>query len=481
MKKKVVFAFSIVAVFVTLACNLLLGLGSAVDQEATEVSTEAVGIQPTGSEVQTPIEETEGAPEAEPTQPRPPQAPLPSGAVIPPENLVYLGAFRLPDDSGGSGWEYSGKALAYYPGGDPNGPQDGFPGSLFAAGYDQLVEVGEIGIPEPVISRNLEDLNIATTLQPLQDVSSGIYDPEAVTFPRVGLEYLPPQGGQTSGKLYFCFGQHIQDFELSHGWRELDLSHTQVAGLWQFGDYSNYTSNDYLFEIPKSWADVYTPGQYLASGRAREGPWSGNGPALFAYGPWNDGNPPQAGARLSSITPLLLYGVQEPGIPEIVTDETMAVNERSNSDHWLGGAWLTAGDRAAVIFVGTKAIGKAWYGFANGVEFIWGCEETDSCPEVPEWPYDDRGFWAEGYRAQIMFFDPAQLAAVAQGEIDSWAPQPYAFLDITDYMYAPNIDPAIYKRDLAGAVAFDREHGLLYVAEILADEYKTVIHVWQLE
>jgi hypothetical protein len=487
MNKKVVLILPFVVIFMILACSLPSLISSTSDQETPEIQTSSKETQPSNEEAQTQVEEDQiqlgeigELSEAEPTESGPTQPPLPSGPVIHPENLVYLGAFRLPDDPE-SYWDYSGLGLAYYPGGDPDGPQDGFPGSLFGAGFDQLVNVSEISIPVPVISKNLDDLNTATTLQPFQDLSSGIFDPDAVDLPLIGLEYLSPQGDQTSGKLHFCFGQWIQDFEPSHGWREVNLSDPQVAGLWVFDGYSNYTTNDYIFEIPKSWADIYTPGQYLATGRAREGPWSGNGPALFAYGPWNDGNPPERGGTLTSITPLLLYGVQEPGIAEIVTDETMMVNERSNADRFHGGAWLTAGDRAAVIFVGTKAVGNAWYGFANGVEFVWGCEETNSCPEVPEWPYDDRGFWADDYQAQIMFYDPAQLAAVVQGELESWDPQPYLILDITEYMYAPYIDPATYKRDIAGAVTFDRERGLLYVAERLADDAKSVIHVWHVE
>jgi hypothetical protein len=487
MNKKIIFVLPLVAGIVILACSLPSLLKSAADQETPEVQTEvedtqpseeAIQLQDEGDQIQ--IDETEELTEAETVDTGPTQPPLPTGAVIQPEDLVYLGAFRLPDDPEGY-WDYSGLGLTYYPGGDPNGPQDGSPGSLFGAGFDQLVNVSEISIPAPIISKNLDDLNTATTLQPFQDLSSGLFDPEAVSLPLIGLEYLSPQGEQTSGKLHFCFGQWIQSFEPSHGWREVDISDPQASGLWYFGDYSNYTTNDYIFEIPKSWADIYTPGQYLATGRSREGPWSGNGPALFAYGPWNDGNPPERGATLTSITPLLLYGVQDPGIAEIITDETMMMNERSNSDRFHGGAWLTAGDSAAVIFVGTKAVGNAWYGFANGVEFIWGCEETNSCPEVPEWPYDDRGFWANDYIAQIMFFDPAQLAAVAQGEIETWEPQPYALLDITQYMFNPNIIPEEYKRDIAGEVAFDRERGLLYVTERLADDAKSVIHVFQVE
>ena len=52
-----------------------------------------------------------------------------SAQLIQPADLVYLGAFRLPDGPEEIGWGYSGTAMAYYPDGDPDGPADGYPGS----------------------------------------------------------------------------------------------------------------------------------------------------------------------------------------------------------------------------------------------------------------------------------------------------------------------------------------------------------------
>jgi hypothetical protein len=145
----------------------------------------------------------------------------------------------------------------------------------------------------------------------------------------------------------------------------------------------------------------------------------------------------------------------------------------------MGGAWLTVGEKSAVVFVGTKALGKTWYGFANGIEWPYDCAETNSCPDVPDWPYEDRGFWAADYEAQIIFFDPDELAAVITDQKETWEPQPYATLSIQDVLFDPELDPARYKRDFVGAAAFDRSSGILFIIERLGDEYKSVIHVWQ--
>jgi hypothetical protein len=51
--------------------------------------------------------------------------------LIRPEDLAYVGAFRLPDGPDEFNWEYSGVAMTYFPDGDIKGPADGFPGSLY--------------------------------------------------------------------------------------------------------------------------------------------------------------------------------------------------------------------------------------------------------------------------------------------------------------------------------------------------------------
>ncbi len=407
-----------------------------------------------------------------------PPGEVPISELIQPEDLVYQGFFRLPGPSGGSNWDYSGQGLTFYPEGDPGGADDGFPGSLFGFGHDHQLYVSEISIPAPVITKNIDEASTAATLQSFADLTGGIFSPEDMIMPRAGLAYL----AIPEPRLHFTFGQHLQEFEASHGWAGLDLSRPEARGPWAFNGYSNYVTDDYLFEIPPSWAAAIAPGPLLASGRAREGLWSGRGPALFAYSPGDLQNPLPAGGTLTGILPLLLYGEQEPGLPEITSTPEQAVSEYREADHWWGGAWLTAGDAAAVIFVGTKALGDEWYGFSNGVVWEHDCAEQSppSCPEVPEWPNDDRGFWAEDYQAQIIFYNPAELVEVARGSLASWEPQPYATMVLDDYLLSPALDPRIYKRDLVGAVAFDRQDGRLYVIERLADEYQSVVHVWQI-
>ena len=329
---------------------------------------------------------------------------VPAG-LIQPADLVYQGALRLPDGPSEIGWEWSGAAMAYYPGGDPSGPADGYPGSLFGTGHNWNQYVSEISIPVPVNSpsKNVNELNTATTLQNFHNIRGSLFDHLDFELPRAGLEYLPKQGNQTTGKLHFCWGQHMQQYEVSpsHGWCELDLSNPQSAGAWYIDGQMNMVTNDYLFAIPQAWADANTPGMYLATGRFQDGGQGARGPSLFAYGPWNEGNPPVPGSTLSAV-PLLLY-------TDVTALDDFMLNNYQHSDEWSGGGWLTAGGKSAVIFVGTKGTGDCWYGCADGR--VW---EPPYPPECPE-----RGWWSTGFVGQIIFYDPADLAVVGRGK---WKP-----------------------------------------------------------
>ena len=409
----------------------------------------------------------------------------PSSARLTPSDIVYRGAFRLPDVEQDSSWEYSGNAMTYCPSGDPRGPADGHPGSLFAVGHDHQQMISELSIPRPVISKSksksksqtLDELPVAKTLQPFRDVRGDFYG--ELEIPRAGLAYLPAQPPQRTGKLHFAWGQHFE-FERrpTHGWCELDLSKPQAAGPWYLAHYSAHVSNDYLFEIPESWAAANTPGLRLATGRFRDGTWGGLGPALLAYGPWNEGNPPKRGATLTRVTPLLMYGTPIDDTAELDVSSGHKLRGFSEADEWSGGAWLTAGNRSAVVLVGTKGLGKTWYGFANGVVYPTSGDENETYPDVPPAPFDQRGWWSERIEAQMIFYDPADLADVAHKKRQPWEPQPFATRSLDPYLFDPGFNHERQKRYLLGDVAFDRERGLLYLVERRADGEKSLIHVF---
>lgn len=384
---------------------------------------------------------------------------IPSG-VLAPSDFTYLGAFRLPDGiSDVKSFEYGGLAMTYYPGGDPSGVNDGYPGSLFIAGHQWQYQLAEVSIPVPVISgsKNTANLNTAAYLQQFQD----IYDVSNLEIPRAGLAYLPKQGSQTTDKLYLCWGYHMQQEprDLTHGWCELNLSNPQIQKAWYLAGLEmhiqNLSTNDYMFEIPQSWANTYTPGLRLATGRFRDGGWSGQGPSIFAIGPWNHGNPPANGTALTNKALLLYTSTMD------YSGENHVMNNYHNSDEWTGGSWLTAGDKAAVIFAGTKGFGECWYGNPQGP-----CE---SC--------ENRGWWSNSFRGQIIFYDPADLAKVATGEYQPYQPQPYTTMELDNVFFEITSTQQKYH---TGDIAYDRQNRLLYLIEYGGEGEKPLIHVWRI-
>ncbi|MFH2105373.1 MAG: hypothetical protein ABII72_04020 [Parcubacteria group bacterium] len=390
-----------------------------------------------------------------------------SSDLISTSDLVYQGAFRLPTGSDGEEgprtWSWGGSALTHYPAGDPSGPGDGYLGSLYGTGHEQTQYISEISIPRPVIStaKNFSDLNTATTLQEFRDIRTGFMGSE-VELGRVGLAYLSQQGSQDAAKIHFGWGQHFQEeADTTHGWFDLNLSNPQQRGGWYIDDQSPYSTSDYLFAIPGAWASGHTPGQLLATGRYRDGGWSGQGPSLYAYGSWNDGNPPADGTRLAATT-LLEYDSSYDR--DALDDDTArTLNNYHHSDEWSGAAWLTKGSKSAVIFIGTKGGGdEYWYGDADG-----------PCMECA----GDRGWWSASFTGQILFYNPADLAAVAAGSKQPYEPQPYATLNIDPYLY--HVSGRQQKYHL-GAAAFDSVNEVLYVAEYLGDgeDSRPLMHVF---
>ncbi len=382
---------------------------------------------------------------------------------IMPDEFIYQGAFRMPGQTGSStveSWDYGGAAMTFFTDGDPNGPDDGLPGSIFATGHAWAHQVSEISIPVPVISlaKTPSELNMASQLQPFTDILN-VMDLE---IPKAGLVYLPKQGIQAQGKLYFCWGYHMQEgtADLTHGWCETDLSDPRIQRGWYLGGLEthirNMSTNDYMCEIPGSWADLHSPGLLLATGRFRDGGWSGQGPALFAVGPWNQGNPPPPGTALVNI-PLILYSSTY-----VETTQSHTINNYHHSDEWSGVTWITSEDRSAVLFIGTKGMGNCWYGN----------------PQGPCLSCEDRGWWSDTFRGQILFYDTAELADVTTGARQSWEPQPYAVMDIDEYLF--HVDSPQQKHHV-GAACFDSESGHLYVFEPGADQDKPIIHVWWLD
>ncbi|MBN2588016.1 MAG: hypothetical protein JXA64_01690 [Candidatus Fermentibacteraceae bacterium] len=382
--------------------------------------------------------------------------------VLEPSELVYIGAFSLPVTEGDCGWDWGGDGMAYHPDGDPEGPDDGFPGSIFATGHDWYQMVSEISIPVPVISSDPDELNRAVTLQDFVDVRGSLF-PE-MEMPRAGLAVAGSPDGSGEPVLYFCWGQHMQEGESgpAHGWVSTDLSR-EPAGLWSVGGLPNYLTCDYMTPVPALWSRRVPGGDRIATGRFRDGGQGACGPSLFVFDP--AGMSDRAGSELETAV-LLRYG-------DYTAPDSMKLPAYHHSDQWSGCAWATSAAGDAVIFAGTKGTGECWYGFENGV--VW--PEEPPYPPVPDYPFEQRGWWSSGFAAVLLFYDPMALQLVAEGEMEPWEPEPCCQLCVDGLLYRQDGGGGAIQR--LGACCFDSAGGLLYVLEPRADGDRPVVHVWR--
>lgn len=485
------------ALFLSLACLVT----TTVPRQ--EASPSPFTVLPTPADPSPlPLSTVTGTSRPTPRPTSPPRAtqtlPLTSD-LIRPQDLDYLGAFRLPD--GGAPpltFEYGGNAMTF----DPDH------GTLFISGHDRLAygqlpngsQIAELRIPEPVNSRRLEELPYAEFVQPFRDVLQG-YFAGIDEIPRLGMAYLDHP--LTGPQIHLGWGMYLPADPpvATHLWFSPDLSAPQVQGPWFIGDQPHDRVNGYLFALPEAWSEAYTGGRRLASGRFKDGGWGGMGPALFAYQPWDArGNPLPAGSHLPEVT-LLQYE------SSLNTDNIeRCLQGYQHPDEWEGSVWVTAASgKQAVVFSGTKSNGgKYWYGYANPAGVQYPCIDSDLIGDFPlcrladgsPCPPEDlvecpghtvyRGWWTSHWDAQLMFYDPADLASVAQGRLSPWEPQPYATLDVDERLY---FQPAVWDQDMLGVgdqrryrlgdVAYDAAQGRLYVLELYGEGAKPVVHVWQ--
>ncbi|MBN2879096.1 MAG: hypothetical protein JXN65_05630 [Clostridia bacterium] len=370
-----------------------------------------------------------------------------------PESIVYLGAFQLPDDGEEERqmYAYGGEALCYNP----------LNNSLFITGHNWYAYVSEITIPETKLTDNIFELPKAKVIKEFTDIKGDLFDDWTMEIPRAGLEVI-------DGNLFFCFGEHYEEDTKSgtHGYTSLDLSEAKKVCI--VGDYL-YSTNDYLFAIPNEFTD-YFYGKDLLTGRFRDGGWSGMGPSLFAIstedimGADND-------QRIEAL-PIIKYDDSFGG------DDGNKMNNYSHADSWAGGAFISCAAGSAIVFVGTHGYGDTWYGFANGVVYPTSGDEDDVYPDVPDYPYDQRGWWNNDFRACIAFYDVNDAQKAIRGQIEPYEMQPYAFLDISEYMLAEKTDTDMQH---LGASAYDYENNRLYVIELFADEGRPIVHVFTFE
>jgi hypothetical protein len=460
----------------------VIGLTGCNFPTATDVPAEnpVVESQPEDQESQVTVRES---------------GPVPANRLMP-EEFVYQGAFRLPDD-----FAWGALGLSYYPGGD------GGSGSLFVTGFQGLLDgnyepcyegstgcngyFGEVSIPAPDSAGNWEALPMAEFLQEMAVFDGGLVQTvhEAYSFVS-GIAYVPtPNGGRLYGSLDEWYPEgSFGDATFPTVWFS-DLDGTNTQGIFYVGPeeapYHGRKMGSYLFTVPQNYADQYLGGRTVITGRARgtplaeapgmdaEGTIAGGsqGPTLFAFRTW------EAGENLDAL-PLLYYRVKYPGCagPDIgvggeVTDCDLP--GYSMCDDWTGAAFLQSNDQAAIAIVGLKGTTNCYY-CGDPVDDSE-CEAEPLPGECDLYCNESRGYHCGPYNRQVLLYDTEELGQVALGEADPWSVLPYAVWEPGE-LYLPN--PTCWNM---GGMAFDIEGGRLFITERGLGEGEmnaAVVHVW---
>lgn len=385
--------------------------------------------------------------------------------MITPGNFEYLGAIRPPRTQDlKSRFGYGGGAVTWSPNGDPDGPDDGFPGSLYLVGFPPEQMVTELSIPVPVRSRQIDDLSVAELLQPFGDITGGLRSlltgDSSEPFMIGGMQVTGNRLHWTLFKYYNVSGIDMA----SHAVSSLKVdSPESVRGLWHLGpagtgipQWHSYKHAGYIAAIPSS-AERQLGGKNLMSGlQISTGlMYSSQGPALFAYRLPDPELPPDS--SLDAV-PLVWYSQAQP------------LSGHHPADRWTGAAWLTLGDKQVVVVAGRKAHGEVYYGVPR----------ANDC-------YEDKGYHGSSYEAQLLFYSPEDLISAGQGQKSATGINPVHRWDKTNQ--GGGIDRFMYRdcrRDIGG-MTYDRGRNLLYIVEMDAgytrdDEYEPipVIHVFRI-
>jgi hypothetical protein len=366
-----------------------------------------------------------------------------SGDRLQPSDLVYQGAFRLPDD-----FNWGARGISYYPLGNSGA------GSLLVTGFEALTdgyaEYGEVSIPTPQQEANWEDLPMAAFLRGMTPFDGGRVQALADNVFVSGIQYVPRQGTQTEAKIYGSLNAWYAEGEFGDDsfptiWFS-NLNGSSARGLFYVGPqpqappYHGRKMGEYLFTVPQWYADSYLGGRTLITGRARGTPvgtatvttaGGSQGPTLFAIQPSHIDN--QASNSSLDAIPILYYQVKFPGCAgedigangeNVDCDYEFSDQVFRMCDAWSGAGFVESGSKRAVLILGQKSSTNCYH-----------CGDPDDdyrCPYATTplacatyYCNESRGYHCGPYERQVIFYDTEELGQSAKGLRNPWTVLPY--------------------------------------------------------
>jgi hypothetical protein len=366
------------------------------------------------------------------------------------DDLVYQGAFRVPEASNGESFSYGGQTLAYNPVANTL-----FVGSLHS-------KVAEVSIPSPAKTARAEELPVASIVQPFRDPTDGRL--RDIAEDGVILDGLLVHDGRLygTGLIYY---DAANSQRLSHFGRSLDLARPDITRMHQVGEtgMAGFVAG-YMATVPAEWRAALggpaVTGQCCVSIIGR----TSFGPGLFAWNPADLGRRDPVPA-----TPLLYYPQQH-----------ATLGPWDGANDIFGGTTQVAGvaiidGTTTVLFAGRNGMGPFCYG--EGTSDARKASEPG--PNGQKYCYDptstDKGQHAFPYRLQFWAYDVNDLAAVRAGDRKPWDVRPYA---VWPFELPAIGDP----HPRLGAISYDSARRRLFLTQLFGDKdgyaRRPILHVF---
>jgi hypothetical protein len=338
-------------------------------------------------------------------------------------DLVYLGAFRVPQEDYGSpqysGFNFGGTALTYNPTND----------SLFLVGHNWYQLTAEISIPAIVNSTVLDDLNTATVLQPFADVTEGNRSNLGDGGTAVDTSGEPLGGFLVQDDLligtafgYYDAGNVVR---LSHFTSTLDLAAVgDFHGMFAVGSAPAIPNpafvDGYMGLVPPEWQASFggpaLTGNCCLSIISR----TSLGPAVSVFAPAGLGTVDPVPAA-----PLVGYPIDHPTLGTYGDQSSSVLFNGSMGIHGVVFPQATR----SVLFFGKRGTGTFCYG--EGVSDP-ALDLTNCDPAYPDvlCCYDpanaSKGGHSYPYVYLALAYDALDLLAVKDGQKQPWEIVPYA-------------------------------------------------------
>ena len=364
-------------------------------------------------------------------------------------DLIYIGAFRLPEQSvNGDTFSVGGFPLAFNPSRN----------SLFIG--TRKGNVGEVAVPPLVVSNDVTKLAFASFLQGFHEPTEGTLV-QAATGGPASISGLLAMGDRVYGSAAIYYDANNMQ-RVSHYSRSATLSTPGVIGLRQVwtDEHTGFVSG-YMAAVPAEW-------QQKLGGPAITGQcclpvaWRTSwGPSAFAWNPSDIHSMSKVPA-----TPLLYYPQEHPGLGHWESS-----NQVFGGTTQVTGVALLAGTRTA-LYVGRTGTGPFCYGNGTNDPALLGKIGPDGAGYCLDPTSTAKGQHAYPYNYQLWAYDLNDLAAVRAGTKLPWDVKPYGVWPFS----LPFPEPEVR----IGGVGYDASRQIIYISQLYADKdgygYRPIIH-----